>query len=152
MLGIMIRIDHLPLTWLPMHVNTDLKIFGRENLWNEIFTKSFSTWFFRKQREEAWVAKYSSSRAVELYKMWIERYSMCYESTFSIIRIEDCETVKNNVRCVFNSNNILTQVDTITSEILLAFSYEQYKVAQDHESSTKLIYHALRSAINFLPE
>ena len=65
-----------------------------------------------------------------IVKMWIERCSICHEITSSIIRIEYYENLKNNVHCVFNSQDFLPpdleihrdKVDTITLELFRVFS------------------------------
>ena len=97
---------------------------------------------------------------VALYKMWIERCSTFHESAFIIVRIEDHETLKNNVHCVLNSYVILPpgleahrdKAVTMTSEIIRTFLHEYYAVTQDHESSTMLLDHSLNATTHFLPD
>ena len=82
---------------------------------------------------------------------------MCHESTFSTIRIEDHVTLQRNVHNVFNSHGILPSIlethrkklDNLTSEILLAFSWECYSVVQDSEYSTKSIDYTLNAETHF---
>ena len=74
-----------------------------------MFHNSFSAWGFNKHGEESWVIKHSSLCTVAFHKMQIERCSTCHENTFIIIRNEDHEILKKNVRCVFNSRGIVPQ-------------------------------------------
>ena len=109
-------------------------MFGRRNLWHGMFPKSFSNWIFNKYREEAWISKYSSLCTLTLHQMWIEICSTCHESTSVRMRIEDHETIQQNVEGMFNSNVILTQelethrtkVCIMSSELLRSFSRENY--------------------------
>ena len=69
-------------------------MFGRDNLWHGMFTKSFSNWILNKHRKEAWISNHRSLCTLTLNQMWIERCSMCHERISSRILIEDHGTLQ----------------------------------------------------------
>ena len=130
----MFQLEFTPLLDVPSNINNDLKRFGRRNLWHGLFPKSFCTWVFNKHRKESWISKFSALCILALHKMWIERCSICHESTSSRIRIEDHETLQTNVENIFDTHETLPpeleihrgKVESMTSELLRAFLYECY--------------------------
>ena len=127
------------LSGFPSQSNVDLESFGRRNLWHGVFFTSFSDQIFNKRREEVWISKYSSLCVLELHQMWIERCSICHESTSSRIRIEDHETLQQKIQSVyliqmeyFHKNQKHTvEVDNMSSDLLRVFLHESYEHAQD---------------------
>ena len=85
----MMQTCYVPLPDVPVQINLNLQKFGRRNIWHGILPNSFCKLNFNEHIEDAWVSKHITLCTVVLHKMWIERFSMLHESTFSTIRIED---------------------------------------------------------------
>ena len=83
LLGIMFKIEFVPLLGAPSHINIDLETFGRRNLWHGAFTKSFCTWIFNKHRDESWISKCSTLFTLALHQMWQKSFSTFDKSTCS---------------------------------------------------------------------
>ena len=95
-----------------------------------------------------------------LHETWIERCTICHESTTETIRAEDHETLKFNAANVFNLHAELPptlerhreKINSMSSDQLRAFLYEFYAIAQDIVSSSELNNHNLNSATHYRPD
>ena len=161
MLETMIQTKFSPLPWSPLRSSTGfLDRFGKRNIWHGMLPKSFCACIFSKYRDEAWISKHIYSLTVELHRMWLERSLTCKEITSSRTRIRDHEIIKNNVKSVINSKDILLpelevnlyKVGIMTSEILPAFLHECFTQSQDYEYYSRLTDHSLNIAIQCRPE
>ena len=154
-----IQTELVPLPGVSSCINIELKRFGKRNLLYSFIHKSFSVYIFNKHREEVWIYKFICLCAIALHKMRIERCSIFHESTFSRIKKEHHETLKNNAHSAFNSHDMMllelethqNNVNTMTSELLRAFRHKFYVLTQDYASSSRLKDRTLNAATYFLP-
>ena len=156
----MLNTEFCPISTLPDHINLDLQHFGRRNLWHGMFPVSLSSWILQTHRKEAWLQKFTIKCVLTLHDIWTERCTIIHESTKETIRVEDYDTLQQNVSNILHSQIDLPstllrfkeRVPSMSTEQLRAFLYEFYAFTQDLESHRLLHDHTLHSATHYRPD